>query len=164
MCFSHPYSYVQKKVRLNTQIAIPRPWIQVEAMLSLKCRYHYYIVYLNNAMIILFLLCSEPMWSIEARNAAIANHCFTCAINRVGTVSLQESFQHICDEWQNMKSCQKESFLQEHFKSEFTSGDGKKGKGFIFLSPRMYARISSYGVIKKWLYGEADEANSAWGS
>uniref|UniRef100_A0A667WL74 Beta-ureidopropionase n=1 Tax=Myripristis murdjan TaxID=586833 RepID=A0A667WL74_9TELE len=42
---------------------------------------------------------SEPMWAIEARNAAIANHCFTCAINRVGT---------------------------EHFKSEFTSGDGKK--------------------------------------
>ncbi|KAI4792849.1 hypothetical protein KUCAC02_033110 [Chaenocephalus aceratus] len=42
---------------------------------------------------------SEPMWSIEARNAAIANHCFTCAINRVGT---------------------------ETFKSEFTSGDGKK--------------------------------------
>ncbi|MBN3286849.1 BUP1 ureidopropionase, partial [Polyodon spathula] len=42
---------------------------------------------------------SEPMWPIEARNAAIANHCFTCAINRVGT---------------------------EHFKNEFTSGDGKK--------------------------------------
>ncbi|XP_059910740.1 beta-ureidopropionase [Gadus macrocephalus] len=42
---------------------------------------------------------SEPMWSIEARNAAIANHCYTCAINRVGT---------------------------EHFKNEFTSGDGKK--------------------------------------
>ncbi|KAM6965557.1 beta-ureidopropionase [Aplochiton taeniatus] len=42
---------------------------------------------------------SEPMWSIEARNAAIANHCFTCGINRVGT---------------------------EHFKNEFTSGDGKK--------------------------------------
>ncbi|KAK7146168.1 hypothetical protein R3I93_013800 [Phoxinus phoxinus] len=44
-------------------------------------------------------LLSEPMWSIEARNAAIANHCFTCAINRVGT---------------------------EYFKNEFTSGDGKK--------------------------------------
>ncbi|XP_062855251.1 beta-ureidopropionase isoform X2 [Trichomycterus rosablanca] len=42
---------------------------------------------------------SEPMWSVEARNAAIANHCFTCAINRVG---------------------------MEHFKNEFTSGDGKK--------------------------------------
>ncbi|XP_078808721.1 beta-ureidopropionase isoform X2 [Oryzias latipes] len=42
---------------------------------------------------------SEPMWPIEARNAAIANHCFTCAINRVGT---------------------------EHFKNEFTSGDGRK--------------------------------------
>ncbi|XP_075879188.1 beta-ureidopropionase [Nelusetta ayraudi] len=42
---------------------------------------------------------SEPMWAIEARNAAIANHCFTCAINRVGT---------------------------EHFQSEFTSGDGRK--------------------------------------
>ncbi|KAI4569042.1 hypothetical protein MJG53_014660 [Ovis ammon polii x Ovis aries] len=43
---------------------------------------------------------SESLWPIEARNAAIANHCFTCAINRVG---------------------------QEHFPNEFTSGDGKKG-------------------------------------
>ncbi|KAJ8285769.1 hypothetical protein GJAV_G00030730 [Gymnothorax javanicus] len=42
---------------------------------------------------------SEPMWPIEARNAAIANHCFTCAINRVGT---------------------------EYFANEFTSADGKK--------------------------------------
>ncbi|XP_052600653.1 beta-ureidopropionase isoform X2 [Peromyscus californicus insignis] len=42
---------------------------------------------------------SESMWPIEARNAAIANHCFTCAINRVG---------------------------QEHYPNEFTSGDGKK--------------------------------------
>ena len=29
---------------------------------------------------------SEPLWGIEARNAAIANSYFTCAINRVGTV------------------------------------------------------------------------------
>ncbi|XP_030073238.1 beta-ureidopropionase [Microcaecilia unicolor] len=42
---------------------------------------------------------SECMWPVEARNAAIANHCFTCAINRVGT---------------------------EYFKNEFTSGDGQK--------------------------------------
>ncbi|BFZ18631.1 hypothetical protein BsWGS_21670 [Bradybaena similaris] len=41
---------------------------------------------------------SEPLWPIEARNAAIANSYFTCAINRVGT---------------------------EVFASEFTSGDGK---------------------------------------
>ncbi|VDM56596.1 unnamed protein product [Angiostrongylus costaricensis] len=41
---------------------------------------------------------SEPLWGIEARNAAIANHCFTVAINRVGT---------------------------EHFPNEFTSGDGR---------------------------------------
>lgn len=41
---------------------------------------------------------SEPLWSIEARNAAIANSYFTCAINRVGT---------------------------EHYAHEFTSGDGK---------------------------------------
>ena len=41
---------------------------------------------------------SEPMWQIEARNAAIANGYFTCAINRVGT---------------------------EVFPNEFTSGDGK---------------------------------------
>lgn len=41
---------------------------------------------------------SEPIWPIEARNAAIANSYFTCGINRVGT---------------------------ETFSSEFTSGDGK---------------------------------------
>nr|XP_021187718.2 uncharacterized protein LOC110374367 [Helicoverpa armigera] len=41
---------------------------------------------------------SEHLWGIEARNAAIANSYFTCAINRVGT---------------------------ESFPNEFTSGDGK---------------------------------------
>lgn len=41
---------------------------------------------------------SEPLWSIEARNAAIANHVYTASINRVGT---------------------------EIFPNEFTSGDGK---------------------------------------
>ncbi|XP_045775432.1 beta-ureidopropionase-like [Maniola jurtina] len=41
---------------------------------------------------------SEHLWGIEARNAAIANSYFTCAINRVGT---------------------------EQFPNEFTSGDGK---------------------------------------
>ncbi|VDM38186.1 unnamed protein product [Toxocara canis] len=41
---------------------------------------------------------SEPLWGIEARNAAVANHVYTVAINRVGT----EVFPH-----------------------EFTSGDGK---------------------------------------
>uniref|UniRef100_A0AAF5D6K6 Beta-ureidopropionase n=1 Tax=Strongyloides stercoralis TaxID=6248 RepID=A0AAF5D6K6_STRER len=41
---------------------------------------------------------SEALWPIEARNAAIANHCFTVAINRVGT---------------------------EIFENPFTSGDGK---------------------------------------
>jgi len=41
---------------------------------------------------------SEPMWSIEARNAAIANNYFVGSINRVGT---------------------------EHFPNAFTSGDGR---------------------------------------
>ncbi|CAI4224163.1 unnamed protein product [Auanema sp. JU1783] len=41
---------------------------------------------------------SEPLWFIEARNAAIANHCFTVGINRVGT---------------------------EVFPNEFTSGNGQ---------------------------------------
>eukprot|EP00331_Platyophrya_macrostoma_P002191 CAMPEP_0176408026 /NCGR_PEP_ID=MMETSP0127-20121128/1723_1 /TAXON_ID=938130 /ORGANISM="Platyophrya macrostoma, Strain WH" /LENGTH=385 /DNA_ID=CAMNT_0017787267 /DNA_START=53 /DNA_END=1210 /DNA_ORIENTATION=+ len=41
---------------------------------------------------------SEPLWSIEARNASIANTYFVGAINRVGT---------------------------EHFPNEFSSGDGK---------------------------------------
>ncbi len=30
---------------------------------------------------------SEPLWPIEARNAAIANIYYSVAINRVGTVS-----------------------------------------------------------------------------
>ncbi|KAJ5075807.1 beta-ureidopropionase [Anaeramoeba ignava] len=42
---------------------------------------------------------SEPLWPIEARNAAIANSYFTVAINRIGT---------------------------EEFPNEFTSGDGQK--------------------------------------
>ncbi|GAB6028686.1 Beta-ureidopropionase [Chamberlinius hualienensis] len=41
---------------------------------------------------------SEPLWHIEARNAAVANSYFTCAINRVGT---------------------------EVFANEFSSGDGR---------------------------------------
>jgi beta-ureidopropionase len=41
---------------------------------------------------------SEPLWSQEARTAAIANNVFTVGINRVGT---------------------------ETFPNEFTSGDGK---------------------------------------
>ncbi|CAG9790899.1 unnamed protein product [Diatraea saccharalis] len=41
---------------------------------------------------------SEHLWPVEARNAAIANSYYTCAINRVGT---------------------------EKFPNEFTSGDGK---------------------------------------
>lgn len=42
---------------------------------------------------------SEHLWAVEARNAAISNSYFTCAINRVGT---------------------------ETFPNEFTSGDGKR--------------------------------------
>jgi len=42
---------------------------------------------------------SEPLWGIEARNAAIANNYFTVAINRVGT---------------------------EEFPNAFTSGDGNE--------------------------------------
>eukprot|EP00472_Partenskyella_glossopodia_P014663 CAMPEP_0197521760 /NCGR_PEP_ID=MMETSP1318-20131121/6994_1 /TAXON_ID=552666 /ORGANISM="Partenskyella glossopodia, Strain RCC365" /LENGTH=433 /DNA_ID=CAMNT_0043073873 /DNA_START=149 /DNA_END=1450 /DNA_ORIENTATION=+ len=44
---------------------------------------------------------SEPLWPIEARNAAIANHYFAVGINRVGT---------------------------EEFPNEFTSGDGGPAK------------------------------------
>nr|KAF6268404.1 beta-ureidopropionase 1 [Myotis myotis] len=62
---------------------------------------------------------SESMWPIEARNAAIANHCFTCAINRVG---------------------------KEHFPHEFTSGDGKKAHkdfGYFYGSSYVAAPDSS---------------------
>ncbi|XP_066116120.1 beta-ureidopropionase isoform X2 [Saccopteryx bilineata] len=62
---------------------------------------------------------SESMWPIEARNAAIANHCFTCAINRVG---------------------------EEYFPNEFTSGDGKKAHcdfGYFYGSSYVAAPDSS---------------------
>ncbi|KAG8230866.1 hypothetical protein J437_LFUL011507, partial [Ladona fulva] len=35
---------------------------------------------------------SEPLWGIEARNAAIANSYFTVAVNRVGTETFPNSF------------------------------------------------------------------------
>lgn len=35
---------------------------------------------------------SEPMWPIEARNAAIANTYFACGINRVGTETFPNEF------------------------------------------------------------------------
>lgn len=35
---------------------------------------------------------SEPLWPIEARNAAIANSYYTFAINRVGTVCFENFF------------------------------------------------------------------------
>uniref|UniRef100_A0A7I4Y2A9 Beta-ureidopropionase n=1 Tax=Haemonchus contortus TaxID=6289 RepID=A0A7I4Y2A9_HAECO len=35
---------------------------------------------------------SEPMWAFEARSAAIANHCFTVPINRVGRESFPNEF------------------------------------------------------------------------
>ena len=44
---------------------------------------------------------SEPLWGVEARNAAIANHYFSVGINRVGT---------------------------QVYPNEFTSGDKKASK------------------------------------
>ena len=55
---------------------------------------------------------SEPLWPVEARNAAIANSYFVAGINRVGT---------------------------ESFPREFTSGDGKPAHKVRFedgVSPR----------------------------
>ena len=48
-----------------------------------KCLNHHLILLLTPSATVGGL--SEPMWPIEARNAAIANSYFTCAINRVGT-------------------------------------------------------------------------------
>lgn len=56
------------------------------------------IIKINKPVLVVLSLNSEPLWAIEARNAAIANSYFTCAINRIGT---------------------------EVFPNEFSSGDGK---------------------------------------
>lgn len=46
---------------------------------------------------------SEPLWGIEARNAAIANSYFTVAINRVGTEVFPNEFTSglFCTEFSN---------------------------------------------------------------
>lgn len=67
---------------------------------------------------------SEPMWPVEARNAAIANSYYTCAINRVGT---------------------------EQFRNEFTSGDGKpahKDFGHFYGSSYVAAPDGSRTPVK----------------
>lgn len=46
--------------------------------------------YLNKTFLIFFFYLA--LWPIEARNAAIANHVFTVAINRVGTESFPNEF------------------------------------------------------------------------
>ena len=46
-----------------------------------------YPLLLSSLRLSLIFLSSEPLWPIEARNAAIANAYFVGAINRVGTVS-----------------------------------------------------------------------------
>ena len=69
---------------------------------------------------------SEPLWGIEARNAAIANSYFTCAINRVGT---------------------------EHFPNEFTSGNGKpahKNFGHFYGSSYVAAPDGSRTPVGKF--------------
>ncbi|XP_055327677.1 beta-ureidopropionase-like [Paramacrobiotus metropolitanus] len=64
---------------------------------------NWFMLQVNGAEIVFNPSCtvaglSEPLWGVEARNAAIANSYFTCSINRVGT---------------------------ETFPNAFTSGDGK---------------------------------------
>ncbi len=57
---------------------------------------------------------SEPLWGVEARNAAIANSYYTAAINRVGT---------------------------EVFPNDFTSGDGQAAHK-VWLSPHRHTFCS----------------------
>lgn len=57
---------------------------------------------------------SEPLWGVEARNAAIANSYYTAAINRVGT---------------------------EVFPNDFTSGDGQAAHK-VCISPDMHTLCS----------------------
>lgn len=80
---------------------------------------------------------SEPMWGIEARNAAIANSYFVGAINRVGT---------------------------EHFPNEFTSGNGKPAHkdfghfyGSSYLAAPDASRSPSLSRVSDGLFvGEVD--------
>lgn len=71
---------------------------------------------------------SEPLWPIEARNAAIANGYYTCAINRVGI---------------------------ETFKNEFTSGDGKpahKDFGYFYGSSYIAAPDGSRTPVRHFYF------------
>lgn len=56
-----------------------------------------YPLLLSSLQLSLIFLSSEPLWPIEARNAAIANTYFVGAINRVGTVS--DVKYYLGDDW-----------------------------------------------------------------
>lgn len=111
------------------------------------------------SVILSFLVCllySEPMWSIEARNAAIANHCYTCAINRVGTVcssvfvSCTHSSQLLHRYFAIVRPFVHSNCvcsLQEHFSNEFTSGDGKKGERKLTCA-RSYSLMDGPNVFQ----------------
>ena len=82
---------------LNTLKApcINEYWLPSVVVTLGACQSHRYATgtarTLQSSVIIVYLWLfpsSEPMWSIEARNAAIAQTYFTAAINRVGTVSV----------------------------------------------------------------------------
>lgn len=77
-------------------------FVAIIELLSYKLRLHVFKFFSSLFSFSLYFY-SEPLWRIEARNAAIANHVYTVAINRVGT----EVFEH-----------------------EFTSGDSRPGMSF----------------------------------
>ncbi|CAD5211993.1 unnamed protein product [Bursaphelenchus okinawaensis] len=92
---------------------------------------------------------SEALWPIEARNAAIANHVFTVAINRVGT---------------------------EVFPNEFTSGNGKPAHrdfghfyGSSYITGPDGSRTPSISRVKEGvIIGELDlnlnrQTKDSWG-
>ncbi|RCN38134.1 hypothetical protein ANCCAN_15972 [Ancylostoma caninum] len=80
---------------------------------------------------------SEPLWGIEARNAAIANHCFTVAINRVGT---------------------------EHFPHEFTSGNGLPGITAIEFPAENHKRFCGLNCYKMVRYSAHRDFGHFYGS
>jgi hypothetical protein len=69
---------------------------------------------------------SEPMWGVEARNAAIANSYYVGAINRVGT---------------------------EVFPNAFTSGDGKPAHKVFEMKPPLHhlsSAVSTTTALTFW--------------
>lgn len=106
VCFMRIFfqkSYSQKILKERSHYTLVKEWAMLKVyydvtFLLLKparyeCNFTKSNLKIKSSIVKRYLLsCLLALWPIEARNAAIANHVYTVAINRVGTESFPNEF------------------------------------------------------------------------